>query len=232
VIHGALDLLNPLLFWPITGAIVAGAVIGSEREYRASAAGLRTHILVSLSCCLLMLAAVHQMTWLNDAPTAVIRIDPVRMAHGILTGIGFLCGGVIFREGANVRGLTTAASLWMTATLGMLFGIGFYELAIFAAIATVLVLAAVTITEKWAPQRRIVLLRVTYRTPAPDPSVFRKLVSDHGMSLITLEQSREDACLAYRAAAHGYRDAAGDALAAALDGDPAVVGYAIRPQQG
>lgn len=139
---------------PIVGAIVAGAVIGAEREYRASPAGLRTHILVSLSCCLLMLSAVHQMAWLNDAPLEVVRIDPVRMAHGILTGIGFLCGGVIFREGFNVRGLTTAASLWMTATLGGLFGIGFYELAIFGAVATLLVLAAVTITERRAPQRR------------------------------------------------------------------------------
>jgi uncharacterized membrane protein YhiD involved in acid resistance len=133
-----LELLDPDLFWPIIGAIVASAIVGAEREYRASPAGLRTHVLVGLSCCLLMLSAVHQMAWLSDAPVAVVRIDPVRMAHGILTGIGFLCGGAIFREGFNVRGLTTAASLWMTATLGILFGIGFYELAIFAATATVL----------------------------------------------------------------------------------------------
>lgn len=227
-----LDLLDPDLLWPIVGAIVAGAVVGAEREYRASAAGLRTHILVSLSCCLLILAAVHQMSWLNDAPRDVIRIDPVRMAHGILTGIGFLCGGVIFREGANVRGLTTAASLWMTATLGMLFGIGFYELAIFAAIATVLVLAAVTVTEKWAPQRRIAMLTVTYRTSAAGPRAFRKLVADHGMTLITVDQSLDDGLRTYRAAAHGYRETMGDALAAALATDPSVVGFAVRPQQG
>ena len=149
-----MQLLNPELFWPIAGAVLAGALIGAEREYRASAAGFRTHILVALSCCLLMLSAVHQMSWLSDTPLDVVRIDPVRMAHGILTGIGFLCGGVIFREGFNVRGLTTAASLWMTSTLGVLFGIGFYELALFGAVATLLVLAAVTLTEKWAPQRR------------------------------------------------------------------------------
>jgi len=105
-----MQLLDPDLIWPMTGAIVAGAVIGAEREYRASPAGLRTHMLVALSSCLLMLSAVHQMEWLNDAPQEVIRIDPVRMAHGILTGVGFLCGGVIFREGLNVRGLILHAS--------------------------------------------------------------------------------------------------------------------------
>lgn len=63
---------------------------------------------------------VHQVRWLTDTPDDIIRIDPVRMAHGVLTGIGFLCGGVIFREGFNVRGLTTAASLWMTSSLGIL----------------------------------------------------------------------------------------------------------------
>ena len=61
-----MELLDPDLLWPIIGAIVASAIIGGEREYRASPAGLRTHILVGLSCCLLMLSAGHQMAWLND----------------------------------------------------------------------------------------------------------------------------------------------------------------------
>ena len=72
-----MSVMAPDLLWPILGAIIAGAVIGAEREYRASPAGLRTHILVALSCCLLMFSAVHQMAWLNDAPIEVIRIDPV-----------------------------------------------------------------------------------------------------------------------------------------------------------
>jgi uncharacterized membrane protein YhiD involved in acid resistance len=59
-----------------------------------------------------------------------MRIDPVRMAHGILTGVGFLCGGVIFQQGVSVHGLTTAASLWITSAIGTLFGVGLYELAI------------------------------------------------------------------------------------------------------
>jgi putative Mg2+ transporter-C (MgtC) family protein len=227
-----LELLDPDLYWPIIGAIIASAIIGAEREYRASPAGLRTHILVGLSCCLLMLSAVHQMAWLNDAPVEVVRIDPVRMAHGILTGIGFLCGGVIFREGFNVRGLTTAASLWMTATLGMLFGIGFYELAMFAATATVLVLAAVTITDRRAPQQRIVHLKARYRrSEAIALGDFGTLLADHKLISITIDQSMTDDIVEYGAIAQGYSEASAEKLAASLSHDPNVTGFEIRPQQ-
>ncbi len=227
-----MELLDADLFWPIIGAIVASAIVGAEREYRASPAGLRTHILVGLSCCLLMLSAVHQMAWLNDAPIEVVRIDPVRMAHGILTGIGFLCGGVIFREGFNVRGLTTAASLWTTATLGILFGIGFYQLAIFGATATVLVLAAVTITGQRAPQQRIVHLQARYRrSNAVTLSEFGALLADHKLEFITIDQVMVDDIVEFGAIAHGYSEDRGERLAARLSSDPHVTGFEIRPQQ-
>ncbi len=227
-----MELLDPDLIWPIVGAVIASAIIGAEREYRASPAGLRTHILVGLSCCLLMVSAVHQMAWLNDAPIDVVRIDPVRMAHGILTGIGFLCGGVIFREGFNVRGLTTAASLWMTATLGILFGIGFYELAIVGATATVLVLAAVTITGQRAPQQRIVHLKARYRrSEAIALSDFGALLAEHKLKFITIDQSMADDIVEYGAIAHGYSEDRAERLAASLSGDVHVTGFEIRPQQ-
>ena len=227
-----MQLFSPDLLWPILGAIVAGGVLGAEREYRASPAGLRTHILVALSCCLLMLSAVHQMAWLNDAPPEVIRIDPVRMAHGILTGVGFLCGGVIFREGFNVRGLTTAASLWTTATLGILFGIGFYELAIFGALASLLVLAAVAITETRAPQRRIVHLKARYhRSAGTSLSAFGATLTAHGLDAITIDQQLVDDIMEYGAIAHGYEGERGERLAASWNADPAVTGFEIRPQQ-
>lgn len=87
-----MDRLHRDILFPIFGSILTGAVIGIEREYRSSPAGFRTHILVALSSGLLMLAAVHQVRWLTDTPIDIIRIDPVRMAHGILTGIGFRGG--------------------------------------------------------------------------------------------------------------------------------------------
>jgi putative Mg2+ transporter-C (MgtC) family protein len=228
-----LDLLDPDLLWPIAGAVLAGAIIGGEREYRASPAGLRTHILVALSCCLLMLSAVHQMEWLTDTPTDVVRIDPVRMAHGVLTGIGFLCGGVIFREGFNVRGLTTAASLWMTATLGILFGVGFYELAIFGGIATFLVLAAVSFTERHAPQRRIAHVTLDYRAGTSIASdEVRALLADHGLKAITLDQHRTGGAPGFAAVASGYGETRADALAASLTEDDRITSFGIRPQQG
>lgn len=228
-----LDLLDPDLLLPIAGAVIAGAIIGGEREYRASPAGLRTHILVALSCCLLMLSAVHQMEWLTDTPTEVVRIDPVRMAHGVLTGIGFLCGGVIFREGLNVRGLTTAASLWMTATLGILFGVGFYELAIFGGVATFLVLAAVTWTERHAPQRRIAHITLDYRAGTSIASAeVIALLGEHGLKAITVEQCRAGGAPGFTAIAAGYGEECADALAAALSGDDRIAAFDIRPQQG
>ncbi|HET6527021.1 MgtC/SapB family protein [Sphingopyxis sp.] len=224
--------LSPDLLWPILGATLAGAVIGAEREYRASPAGFRTHILVALSCCLLMLSAVHQMAWLNDAPVEVIRIDPVRMAHGILTGIGFLCGGVIFREGFNVRGLTTAASLWTTSTLGMLFGIGFYELAIFGAGATLTVLAAVSLTERYAPQRRIAHVRATYRRDAAiSLSAFGALLASKGLKYITIDQVLDGDKRSFNAIVGGYNETRAEALASVWTADEDIAGFEIRPQQ-
>ncbi len=228
-----MDLLDTGLWAPIVGAVIAGAIIGAEREYRASPAGLRTHILVALSCCLLMLAAVHQMEWLTDTPTEVVRIDPVRMAHGVLTGIGFLCGGVIFREGLTVRGLTTAASLWMTATLGLLFGVGFYDLAIFGAAATFVVLAAVTITERFAPQQRIAHVTIEFRGGAViAASEVAGLLAAQGMRAVTVEQRRRGDAPSFTAIASGYNEARGESLAATLAADARIVAFDLRPQQG
>ena len=96
---------------PILGAVVAGGLIGFEREWRGRAAGFRTHILVSLASALLMLAAMGQADWAFRAlPDENIVTDPTRMAHGVLTGIGFLCAGVIFRTGFSIHGLTSAGS--------------------------------------------------------------------------------------------------------------------------
>lgn len=129
------------IIWPLIGALIAGGLIGIEREWRGHPAGFRTHILVSLSSCLLMMAALHQTHWaFDDIPRDNIMTDPTRMAHGVLTGIGFLCAGVIFRQGLSVHGLTTAASLWMTSALGLMYGAGLVELASIGTAVTMAVL--------------------------------------------------------------------------------------------
>lgn len=151
---------------PVLGALAAGAVVGFEREYRSRPAGLRTHMLVSLASALLMLAAVHQLKWMGDTPLETVRIDPVRMAHGVLTGVGFLCGGVIFQQGVSVHGLTTAASLWITSALGMLFGMALYDLAIAGTVLSVLVLSAARWLDRHMPQKNYADIAVRFRREA------------------------------------------------------------------
>ncbi|MDR2837231.1 MAG: MgtC/SapB family protein [Azonexus sp.] len=126
----------------LIGALIAGGLIGIERSFRARPAGFRTHTLVCLASSLLMLVTLYQWKWLPGVPMDTIRTDPTRMAQGIMTGIGFLGAGVIFKEGLSVRGLTTAASIWMTAAIGILMGIGFYMPAILATALTIGVLSA------------------------------------------------------------------------------------------
>src|SRR5690554_3677515 len=120
----------------LLSAMIAGGVIGLERSYHGRPAGFRTHTLVCLASSLLMLVTIYQWEWLPGVPLETVRTDPTRMAQGIMTGIGFLGAGVIFKEGLSVRGLTTAASIWITAAIGILFGVGFYFPAIAATVIT------------------------------------------------------------------------------------------------
>lgn len=222
--------LNILL--PVLGSILAGAVIGFEREYRSSPAGFRTHILVSLSSALLMLAAVHQIRWLTDTPIDIIRIDPVRMAHGILTGIGFLGAGVIFREGFNIRGLTTAASLWITSSLGILFGVGFYILAVIGTAATVLVLAAVRFTEARLPQKAFVDVTVKLRRgPGATIARYRQLLAAQNVTAGPVSICLEEQAVVLSASVKDFSEPQAEALATSLSGDPEVLGLEVLPHE-
>jgi putative Mg2+ transporter-C (MgtC) family protein len=129
----------------LTCALVAGGLIGLERSNHGRPAGFRTHALVCLTSCLLMFLTIFQAVWLPvqalGMPADSLRTDPTRMAQGIMTGIGFLGAGVIYKDGFNVRGLTTAASIWVTAAIGVLFGVGFYFPAVVVTLLTLLVLS-------------------------------------------------------------------------------------------
>ena len=106
-------------------ALGAGVGIGFERSYHGRPAGMRTHALVCLAAALLMVLTVYQGQWF-PAQLDTVRIDPTRMAQGVMTGIGFLGAGVIIKDGVAVRGLTTAASVWITSAIGILAGAGLY----------------------------------------------------------------------------------------------------------
>jgi putative Mg2+ transporter-C (MgtC) family protein len=122
-------------------AWLAGSLIGLERSFHGRPAGFRTHALVCLASALLMLVTTYQWSRLGQIPHDTVRTDPTRIAQGIMTGIGVLGAGVIFKEGLSVRGLTTAASIWITAAIGILYGVGFFYPAILATLATLGTLA-------------------------------------------------------------------------------------------
>src|SRR5262245_66398402 len=103
-------------------AVVLGGLIGMERTFHGRSAGFRTHALVCLASTLLMIAAVNQGRWMTTDVIGMITTDPTRTAQGVMTGIGFLCAGVIFKEGRRVLGLTNAASIWLTASIGIRVG--------------------------------------------------------------------------------------------------------------
>jgi putative Mg2+ transporter-C (MgtC) family protein len=132
----------------LLSAAFAGGCIGLERSFHGRPAGFRTHTLVCLASSLLMLVTLYQWKWLPGVPLETVRTDPTRMAQGIMTGVGFLGAGVIFKEGLSVRGLTTAASIWTTAAIGILAGVGFY---LAAALATLLVLGTLS-AFRWIEQ--------------------------------------------------------------------------------
>lgn len=133
-------------------AAVFGAALGWEREVTAKPAGLRTHMLVAEGAALFMVASILLAGHFAEAGGAV-RIDPSRIASTIVTGVGFLGGGMILRSGDRVYGLTTAAGIWVAAAIGLLVGAGFYVVSGFATGLGVLTLMAMRRLETWLNRR-------------------------------------------------------------------------------
>ena len=107
-------------------SLILASLIGLEREKKRQAAGLRTHVLVSVGSSLIMLISLYIFELYKNIAT----LDPARIAAGVITGIGFLGAGAIIRAGNSVRGLTTAATLWLASMIGVTFGMGAYSIGI------------------------------------------------------------------------------------------------------
>jgi putative Mg2+ transporter-C (MgtC) family protein len=117
-----------------------GAAIGFEREIRDREAGIHTHLLVSLGSALFTIVSAYGFHEFLTSGDNIVRTDPTRIAAQIVTGIGFLGAGAIIREGLSIRGLTTAATLWVVAAIGMACGAGYYWPAAAATVLTILAL--------------------------------------------------------------------------------------------
>lgn len=143
-----MDLLSTVMLKPeqivvrLLAAMLLGAVIGTEREYTHRPAGMRTHMLVALGACAVMITG--QMIFCQYYPLGATP-DPARLAAQVIAGVGFLGAGTILRDGASIKGLTTAASVWTVACLGVAVGAGLY---IIAVVGVVLMMVTLVLFER------------------------------------------------------------------------------------
>ena len=222
----------PILALNLGSALTAGGVIGLERTIHGHPAGFRTHALVCLACSLLMLMTSYQSHWLHGASAASIGADTSRMAQGIMTGIGFLGAGVIFKEGLTVRGLTTAASIWVTAAIGILVGIGFWFAAIVGAISTLIVLALFRFIEARLPSE--FYAHHTLRFPKKrvmDETEMRAMIGKYGFSIANLSSRLVEGGqqFEYRMTIKSRDRLAAERLSKHLRGMPDVIEFRIAP---
>ncbi len=215
-------------------ALFVGALIGLERTFHGRPAGFRTHSLVCLSSSLLMLLVSFQSKFMPAASADVVRIDPTRMAQGIMTGIGFLGAGVIVKERATVRGLTTAASIWLTAAIGITVGVGLYRSAGLAALAALGVLAVFGRIERVMPRQHFAHLAIgTPSGNAITETEVSELLKRHRISGINtgyrLDPGGEQRILRYEATIRtGKRERLADLAKSLLDVE-SIHEFAITP---
>lgn len=128
----------------LVAAFIIGTVLGLERERRGKPAGLRTHVLVAVASAVLMALSELMRAGLPEAAG-----DPVRMAQGVLAGIGFIGAGTILRQEEQITGITTAGTIWMAASLGLVAGAGFYILAAAGTLLAALAIIALGRLDRW-----------------------------------------------------------------------------------
>ena len=161
-------------------AVILGGIIGYQREARERPAGFRTHILVTLGATLIMLVSYYPFKGLPYA-------DPSRIASQVIVGIGFLGAGTIIRQGNIVVGLTTAASLWTMAAVGLALGLGYYWLAGFT---TVLVLLTLTVF-KWAEKKLARRKVLTFRLSAKKDKELEEFIESEEWEVKSLKKGKE-----------------------------------------
>ncbi len=216
----------------LLAAVFVGGAIGMDRAYRGRAAGFRTHILVCLASSLLMILMDLQWVLAGDLRADVIRMDPARMAQGIMTGIGFLGAGVIMQDKQSVRGLTTAASIWITATIGIVLGAGYYFAAIVSTFLTLITLAVFNRLIDVLPMRRYAYLTLKFsRGEQWSEHEVRNLLKKSNVSVSSLSYKLEQKgrLLTYQMTVRSTRTEAFSEIANFLLASPKVREFGLRP---
>jgi putative Mg2+ transporter-C (MgtC) family protein len=173
-------------------SVLLGGLIGFERERNSHAAGLRTHILVCLGSTLIMLLSMYGFS--DFAKLDNVRLDPTRMAAQVISGIGFLGAGTILFTGKSITGLTTAASLWVVAAIGLTIGAGFYYASGLASMFALLSLWVLNVVEKKyfnGKKLRTLRIRATERAGLLTSVSASLTKKGHDIKTLSLEESDE-----------------------------------------
>lgn len=176
---------NIFVLLHLLGALALGLLVGYERSYHGRAAGMRTYGLVCMASAALAVMGGYSHFWYGGTSTTLFSNgDMSRVMQGILTGIGFLCAGVIMKEGFNISGLTTAASLWASSVIGILVGVGLYVAGMALALLCALCMVWVSHLENWLPSRRAVAIRMTFVPDfRPVESALQAMAHDRGYDI-------------------------------------------------
>ncbi len=212
-------------------AWAAGSVIGLERTYNGRVAGFRTHGLVALAAAVTMMITYLPVLLPGSFPAGAVLLDPSRVSQGIMTGVGFIGAGVIFKEGATVQGLTTAASIWATAALGQSFGLGLWGPGAFATVAVLIILVVQRRIEGMVPSRALALATLRFEADkAPGEAAINQLL---GAPRILMENfsysvSEGGRVLEYRADVNAPRKDGFSETARRLSGLPGLIGFDLE----
>jgi putative Mg2+ transporter-C (MgtC) family protein len=173
--------INVIVFLNLLGALALGLIVGYERSYHGRAAGMRTYGLVCMAAASLTVIAGYPTYWFGGQVNAAIAGDPTRVIQGIVTGIGFLGAGVIMRDGLNISGLTTAASIWTCSAIGIMVGVGFYGAAILLTVLSALSMMWISKLESWLPSRPAISITLEFeKNFVPQENTLREVVYSHG----------------------------------------------------
>ncbi len=226
-----LEILLPMLL-----ALLCGAMVGAERTRSGRAAGVRTYALVCFGCASVMALTNHPS--LLHAPVAVgagVRtVDPTRVIQGVLSGIGFLGAGVIFRHGFNVRGLTTASAIWAVAVVGVLIGMGFYVAGALATALTVTVLALSSPLESVVAKTRYTRTAVLVDAKAVTRADLIRLGEQASFQVVdtAYKKSAAEEGFEYIFVLKTRKEHAEEELSRALMAHPGVLRFSIAPNEG
>jgi putative Mg2+ transporter-C (MgtC) family protein len=175
---------NVIVFLNLLGALLLGLIVGYERSYHGRAAGMRTYGLVCMASAALTVIAGYPNFWFGGQVNAELAGDPTRVMQGIVTGIGFLGAGVIMRDGLNISGLTTAASIWACSAIGIMVGVGFYTSAILLTLLSAASMLWISKLENWLPSRPAISITLEFQKDfVPQEHTMRDVVYTQGYEI-------------------------------------------------